>query len=501
MGAIPLEEGVRDAVGKLAQNARLKVQKAIKDKISGTVQSVKDKINSRVNQAKQTLTNQVLDNVEGSNIKNVVSTSDQDLKNLRNFNIAKPQAILSRAIEGIPEARLPENYRRLPAVNTEGLEEGLARRSKLATLKARTQRQFGKFQLNDNIIDDANNLTDKDGITSLARTRQLTSIPRLEPITLQGQTVEDITPQTFFQNSRGFLPQGELTSRSVNNPFSIMNDEEALKGARDFKEFNTIAQRKASMARSLASRSGTLDDTGIARLPESTKALIPKARIGDQLQPMRDMFSNNVQYENAKQIAQSKADEIRTQLPDLPNIENAKLPELKNIVAENAKDELEEQYRQRAEVGSTRADAQEIPNPVFDKKFEDSLGENAPEQTSAKTRAPDDLGIGENTLTDASDNIASGLDDAGQRASNLAKVAGDVGEDAGESVGKALAKGASTALETDAELGGPADIAGDVVAGLVGLGSLLGGIFGHHHHHVAPPPPPPPINPSVALGI
>lgn len=501
LGAIPLEEGVRDAVGKLARNAKLKVQKAIKDKVSGAIQDVQDKIVDKANQAKEQLTNKALDNVEGSNIKDVVSTGEQDLKNLRNFKISEPEAISSRATVGIPEAQLPENYIRLPKVNTQGVEEGIARRRALALLKAKNQRTLGKFDLSDNVIDDVNSLKSEDGVASLARARALTSTPRLEPVTLQGQSVEDISPQSFFQNTRGFQPQGELTKRSVDNPFSIMNDDDALQGARDFKEFNTLAQRKESMARSLASRTGAIDDAGIARAPQSTKALIPKAKLGDQLQPMRDALMNNNEYENAKQVAQSKADDIRTQLPDLEGIEEAKLPQLRDIVAEQEQMTLEGEDRKRREVGETEAEPQEVPNPVFDKKFEDSLGENAPEQTSAKTRAPDDLGIGENTGTDASDNINSGLDDAGQRASNVANVAEDVGEDAGESVGKALAKGASSALELDAELGGPEDLGGDLLSGIVGLSSIISGLFGHHSHHTAPPAPPPTINPAVALGI
>ena len=57
--------------------------------------------------------------------------------------------------------------------------------------------------------------------------------------------------------------------------------------------------------------------------------------------------------------------------------------------------------------------------------------------------------------------------------------------------------------EVDAELGGPEDGLGDIIAGVVGIGSLLGGLFGKKHHETDPqiPPPPPIINPAVALGV
>ena len=66
---------------------------------------------------------------------------------------------------------------------------------------------------------------------------------------------------------------------------------------------------------------------------------------------------------------------------------------------------------------------------------------------------------------------------------------------------KSTAEKAGTRLATtDAELGGPEDPFGDVISGLVGLGTLLGGIFGAKKKHLPPAPAYVPINPSFQSG-
>ena len=67
---------------------------------------------------------------------------------------------------------------------------------------------------------------------------------------------------------------------------------------------------------------------------------------------------------------------------------------------------------------------------------------------------------------------------------------------------KATAKKAGERfLETDAELGGPEDPIGDVVSGIVGIGTLLGGIFGARSKHLKGNfPTYTPINPTFQSG-
>jgi hypothetical protein len=64
-------------------------------------------------------------------------------------------------------------------------------------------------------------------------------------------------------------------------------------------------------------------------------------------------------------------------------------------------------------------------------------------------------------------------------------------KDAAETAGKEFA-------EIEAAGGGPEDPLSDVVAGVVGLGTLLGGVFGGKHHESRPAMP---INPSTNYGI
>jgi len=85
--------------------------------------------------------------------------------------------------------------------------------------------------------------------------------------------------------------------------------------------------------------------------------------------------------------------------------------------------------------------------------------------------------------------------------------AGDVGKSVAKQATKqALKTGLKEAAETAgtefAEIvgagGGPEDIGVDIVGGIIGLGTLLGGVFGGKHHHESPVLP---INPSTTYGI
>jgi hypothetical protein len=84
--------------------------------------------------------------------------------------------------------------------------------------------------------------------------------------------------------------------------------------------------------------------------------------------------------------------------------------------------------------------------------------------------------------------------------------AGDVGKSiAKQATKKAIKTGIKDAVETGAEqfgedvaLGSEGGPAGTIIAGLVGLGTLLGGVFGGKHHESRPAMP---INPSTNYGI
>ena len=66
--------------------------------------------------------------------------------------------------------------------------------------------------------------------------------------------------------------------------------------------------------------------------------------------------------------------------------------------------------------------------------------------------------------------------------------------------GKIFKKVGKNMLESDVESGGPEDIAGDVVTAVVGLGTLMAGLFAHKRN-LPRPPPMPTLTPSVEFGV
>jgi len=73
------------------------------------------------------------------------------------------------------------------------------------------------------------------------------------------------------------------------------------------------------------------------------------------------------------------------------------------------------------------------------------------------------------------------------------------GDDEAENIGKNLGKSAAEFAETDAELGGPEDVVGDVLSLALGLGTLFGG---QSFEKKAPAPVlRTPLNPSSEFGL
>lgn len=79
---------------------------------------------------------------------------------------------------------------------------------------------------------------------------------------------------------------------------------------------------------------------------------------------------------------------------------------------------------------------------------------------------------------------------------------GDGGDGLDDTIEKAGTKALGETGEIDAIGGGPEDPIGDVIAGVVGLGTLLGGIFGDKPKQVTPKlPPPPNVEQAVQIGV
>ena len=397
------------------------------------MESVKDTLAKTVKKGVKKITDKVADTV-ADKVKTVTGDA-----------LEKTKSILSHR-------QLPENYQGLPKanlMNDNQIAENLGKRQKLARLKAKSIRENKPFNLQDN-INSANNLEDDLGKKSLLDSRNSMKNIGHAPSTLSDDTSSEsaLNPTDFFKTTTG-NPMGELTKASYQNPSSIYNNEEALKGARDFKEFSSISARKEALQNSIMDKGlGTIN-----RAPKSVNTIRPQ--LGDQLQPLRD------------------ANLAKAQKVEPPT------PKLKDIVSEHKNDELLDQDRQLREVGDTVSAPQETPNPVFD-----------PNQKIKPPAKVDDLG--EVTTPESATKTAS---------ETVSKDAGeDIGKDVGEDVGKsAIKSGVEEAGEIAA--GGGLDPFLDVAGAIVGLGSILGGIFGHHHHNAKPPPPPKALNPSVALGI
>jgi len=271
LGAIPLEEGIKDLVSKSRKAAVKKVSSLTTDAIEDITNKVGDKV--------------------AQSIKGAVTRT-----------------------RGLSKAQLPENLTRLPKADIKGAEDKLqrkARRKALRQLQAKTEREGGKFKPSQGIRD---TMTDNSGdvLTSLRDAKSSASGPAA---TLGPNDVVDFDPTTFFDKTTGFDAGGDLTRRQINNPASIYNNQDALDGARDFQEYSTSAARRQAISDSISGKA-----TSIARPPASTKSLIP-----DQLKPMRDSLAkkNRLDYDNAKSDARAKSnlpqqltDEQKALLPD-----------------------------------------------------------------------------------------------------------------------------------------------------------------------------------------
>ena len=66
--------------------------------------------------------------------------------------------------------------------------------------------------------------------------------------------------------------------------------------------------------------------------------------------------------------------------------------------------------------------------------------------------------------------------------------------------GKIFKKVGENMLETDVETGGAENVAGDVVTAVVGLGTLMAGLFSHKRN-IPRPPPMPSLRPSIEFGV
>ena len=79
---------------------------------------------------------------------------------------------------------------------------------------------------------------------------------------------------------------------------------------------------------------------------------------------------------------------------------------------------------------------------------------------------------------------------------------GDADPDVDPEVDAKLVTAGTDAVDTDLALGGPEDVVGDVISGIVGVGTLLGGIFGDESKPKAPAPVQQPnLQTAIQIGV
>ena len=131
-------------------------------------------------------------------------------------------------------------------------------------------------------------------------------------------------------------------------------------------------------------------------------------------------------------------------------------------------------------------------NPQSDDTVPSSTGKQTdledPTKTEPQTKGDDD--VGQQQIEEDKPDIKAKLSDD----------AGGVGEDE-ETTGKVITKALTRAGEIDAEGGGVEDPVSDVISLVVGIGSLIGGLFGAEHKKANLPKLPPPPQAVLQVGV
>ena len=208
----------------------------------------------------------------------------------------------------------------------------------------------------------------------------------------------------------------------------------------------------------------TVDNIDVKDLLKNPKQALKNALQGggDELDKMSNIdFSSITNAEDFKTAKQSLTDKLK-QLPS----------DTQDLIESKLKDSAVK----------TTEEIRQLP-------IEQQLSEKIKQQSSAQ-----------DALNDAIKPVTRDVKDATKKLPDIAEDALNTAKKAGKKeVEKGLEKAGATFAETDAELGGPIDIVGDVVAGAVALGSA---IFGIKHRPKMPNlPRVQQISTSLSLGL
>ena len=507
VGVAPLHHGIENFIDAAKEKAAKKVSSAASD--------LEDRIRNRVGQTADNLTEQAKDaiNKVTTRVKNSVDNNAQTFKNvagdvdnatqraINTANVAKADAEnvakRTRGVRKVINGRNPKNQVSNRGATDEELSQRMARnRQRLQQLKNRQ------------VDVEPDSLTGKGGVTDadLARTRALTSGAKQQPINLtRDEGTQDIDFRDMAKNS--WRLDADSSIRST-NPYSPYNNADFKEGVDEFKEYGSLreqrlAQRVAkNRARANALKNNTTPDVdSVDSAPAKANDVGPQKLYGRGLdrgnvKPDAGDFKPSVgQYENQK--VDAAADLKESGLTIKPSdVKSSNLSSVSDI-AQNEEAAKQVEARQ-ADENQAREEAQAQQNVIDHTQPQgagnqsDFVGGNGQPKDDISTRPRD----GSDTTQDSGDN------DVSQPVKTEPKAPDGATEGEGEDIGETVAKGLTTAAETDVELGGPESVLGDTIAAAVGLGSILGGIFGGSHDstHV-PEIQAPKINPASSYGI
>jgi hypothetical protein len=507
----------QDLLDRGGEEVRNRLSKFIQDKgLNITPEELADKIKNRLKTTADGLQENARDalNKVQDGVKNVVDTGartfDQVAGNVDNATRgALEQA--GNSVDTQVEGRLrgvrqvinrnPRQNIRARGISDEERAERYARgREQLARRRAGVQIEGDELTRDVAISQE-----------DLDRVRAQNSV-KLEPATLGNDDVDQALSQDDFRNMarNGWRMDADASLRST-NPYSPYNNANFKEGVEDFKEFGSLREKRAAarIAKNKARLQAIKDNEpppveNIDAVPERANEVAPQRLYGRGLdrgnvQPDAGDFKPSVgEYEIQK--ADAEADLRESGLTIRPSdVKASKLASV-NDIQNNEKAFAEAQARQD-DVNQANAEAQanqqvlDHNTPPARGQQNDFIGGDQPDDQPARPRNGNDL------TNDSGDNPVNEAPKPEPKPPAPTTTEGE-----GENIADDILKGGEKALTTDAELGGPEDFIGDGISALVGLGTILGGIFGGHHKDPSPPSihmptPPAPINPGASFGI
>jgi len=237
----------------------------------------------------------------------------------------------------------------------------------------------------------------------------------------------------------------------------------------------------------------------------------PPPPVTDSLEPNFDNIGSTDEYkvqnkllkDKVKSLDKDTQKQIKSDVDNDPLIK--KTSEIKNITDPDEK-LVEQTKRGKALNDRVNEEAPEPPVTAPEPSAQLTQRLEATEEDATKT----DKGFFQNLLDKKQGDLlqGGGVDDDDQDifqapksiTQKITSVLKPADDDLDDTISVAK-KAGEKFLETDAELGGPEDVGGDVISGLVGLGTLLGGVFGAKSKHLKGNfPAYVPINPTFQSG-